>query len=271
LADEDSARSKPGESAHWKPVDFFRMRPPLRPDADVVAAFRSLTRDCAEPMLLLGVTPELADLSPNLTAIDRSQAMLDGVWPGDTPQRRALVGNWLKLRLPAASFRSVIGDGALALPWPGPASKLLSEAATVLMHGGRFVCRVFASPEAGEALDAVRAAVDSGEVRNVHALKWRIAMAIAHARGEPNVPVREIRDQFERWFPDRDALAAQKSWPRDEIDTIDMYKGSEASYSFATRRQTLDIVPPELINARFVDAGSYELAERCPLLVLDRA
>jgi SAM-dependent methyltransferase len=247
------------------------MRPPLRPDADVVAAFRELTRDCADPMLLFGVTPELADLSPNLTALDRSQAMLDFVWPGDTPQRRARLGNWLKLGLPPASFASVIGDGGFNMPWPGPATKMLREAAHVLMPGGRVVARVFASPEDGESLEAVRAAVQAGEVGSVHALKWRIAMAIAHERREVNVFVREIRDQFERWFPDRDALAAAQGWPREEIDTIDMYAGSDARYSFATRRQFLEIVPEEFASARFVEAGSYELAERCPLLVLERA
>lgn len=267
-----STPANSGDSAHWNSFQraFFRMRPPLRPDAAVVEAIRALVHDCADPMLLLGVTPELADLSPNLTAIDRTQAMLDFVWPGDTPQRRAHVGNWLKLGLPAASFASVIGDGALTVPYPGPATKLLREAANVLIPGGRFVCRVFSSPEAGETLAAVRDAVSSREVRSVHALKWRIGMALGHERAAPNVPVREIREQFERWFPDRAALAAETGWPRDEIDTIDMYAGSDANYSFATRRQFLEIVPPEFARARFVDVGDYELAERCPLFVLER-
>jgi hypothetical protein len=95
-------------------------------------------------------------------------------------------------------------------------------------------------------------------------------MAIGHERGGPNVPVSEIRDTFERWFPDRAALEAETGWPREEIDTIDNYAGSNAIYGFATRRQMLDIVPAEFVNARFVDVGSYELAERCPLLVLER-
>jgi SAM-dependent methyltransferase len=261
------------DSAHWSSFQrvFFRMRPPLRPDADVVDAFRELTRDCADPMLLLGVTPELADLSPNLTALDRTQAMIDAVWPGDTPRRRARTGNWLKLGLPAASFASVIGDGSLTVPYPGPATKLLREAAHVLMPGGRFVCRVFASPEPGEPLRAARDAMARGEIGSIHALKWRIAMALAHERGEANVPAREIREEFMRWFPDRDALVAETGWPRDEVDTIDMYAGSDANYSFASRSQFLAIVPPEFRGARFVDVGRYELAERCPLLVLERA
>ena len=273
MASETLQRSRAEDRAHWTSFQraFSLMRPPLRPDADVVEAFRELTRDCAEPMLLLGVTPELADLSNNLTAIDRTQDMIDAVWPGDTRQRRAMVGNWLKLRLPCASFASVVCDGgALAFPYPGLPTKLMREVANVLIPGGRFVTRVYSAPDVGETLEAVAAACERSEVGSVHALKWRIAMAIAHERGGPNVPVVDIRDTFERWFPDRAALVAKTGWPRDEVDTIDSYAGSNATYGFATRGQILEIVPPEFANARFVEAGSYELAERCPLLVLER-
>ena len=269
----DSCKPSDGDREHWNSFQrgFFLMRPPLRPDADVVAAFRELLRDHDDPMLLLGVTPEFADLSPNLTAIDRTQPMLDFVWPGDTPRRRARVGNWLKLALPSASFASVISDGALTFPYPGLTTKVLREAANVLIRGGRFVCRVYSSPEMGETLEAVRAAFMRGEVGSIHALKWRVGMALGHERGGPNVPVSEIRDTIERWFPDRAALSADSGWPRDEIDTIDSYAGSNAVYGFATRSQFLAIVPPEFTNARFVEAGCYELAERCPLLVMERA
>jgi SAM-dependent methyltransferase len=274
MASESPQQARTEDGKHWTAFQraFFLMRPPLRPDADVVAAFRELTRGCAEPMLLLGVTPELADLSEDLTALDRTQDMIDAVWPGDTAQRRARVGNWLKLRLPAASFASVVCDGgALAFPYPGLPTKLLREVAHVLIPGGRFVTRVYSAPDEGETLAAVRGACERGEVGSMHALKWRVAMAIVHERGAPNVPVTEIRDTIERWFPDREALSAKTGWPREEIDTIDSYAGSNATYGFATRRQILDIVPPDFTNARFVEAGSYELAERCPLLVLERA
>lgn len=269
----DPRDPKECEREHWNSFQrgFFLMGPPLRPDADVVAAYRELVRDRDDPMLLLGVTPELADLSPNLTAIDRTQQMLDFVWPGDTPQRRARLGNWLKLGMPSASFASVICDGGLAFPYPGLQTKVLREAANVLMRGGRLVGRVFTSPETGETLEAVREALGRGEIGSVHALKWRIGMAIAHERGSPNVPVIEIRDTCERWFPDRAAFASGTGWPRDEIDTIDSYAGSNVVYGFASRSQLLANVPPEFTNPRFVEAGSYELAERCPMFVLERA
>ena len=35
------------------------------------------------PVLLLGVTPELAAIAPNLLAVDRSEMMIAKVWPGD--------------------------------------------------------------------------------------------------------------------------------------------------------------------------------------------
>lgn len=245
--------------------------PPLRPDADVVAAFRELSAEHEAPMLLLGITPELAELSSDLTAVDSSQPMIDHVWPGDTPKRRARLGRWLKLELPPASFASVIGDGCLALPYPGASARLLREVATLLQPGGRFVSRVFASPDRPEKLADVRTALARGEIGNVHALKWRIAMALQRELAASAVTVRAIRAEFLACVPDRTALAARTGWPRAEIDTIDVYASSNASYSFPTRAELLAIVPPELTRARFVEAGAYPLAERCPLFVLERA
>src|SRR5580692_8181596 len=86
-------------TTHWNEYHrrWSRIRPPLRPDADVVAAFASASASRNERILLLGVTQELANIGAYVTAIDRNASMIENIWPGNTNARRALCGDWLKL------------------------------------------------------------------------------------------------------------------------------------------------------------------------------
>ena len=90
------------------------------------------------------------------------------------------------------------------------------------------------------------------------------------SRREPSVAVQSIRAVFESIFPNRQRLVETVGWDRREIDKIDLYKSSPEIYNFPTRPQTLAIVPPVFANARFIPVGDYELADRCPLLVMDK-
>jgi SAM-dependent methyltransferase len=257
---------------HWQGYHekWSRLRPPLRPDQDVVAAFRQTLGGRVGKILLLGVTPELADIAPDVTAVDRSQPMIDHIWPGDTVHRRARRGDWLSLEFADGTFDAAIGDGVLNFPrYPDGTRALLTEIRRVLRPGGRFVCRLFAAPDEAEPLNRLRDEAHRGAIGNFHALKWRVAMAVVRASEEPNIPVQTIRDTFMRVFPDRDALARAAGWARADIDTIDVYDGSAEVYAFPTRAQFLDAAPLGLAPGRFVEAGTYPLAERCPLLVLE--
>lgn len=257
---------------HWQSYHekWSRIGPPLRPDQAVVAAFRGALGPHVAKALLLGVTPELADIAPDVTAVDRSQPMIDYIWPGDTPHRRARRGDWFSLDAAASTFDAAIGDGVLNFPrYPEGTGALLAEIRRVLRPGGRFVCRLFASPEQAEPLDRIQDDARRGAIGNFHALKWRVAMAVVRASGDPNIPVRTIRDTFMRIFPDRDALARDAGWSRMDIDTIDVYEGSAEVYAFPTRRQFLGAAPGGFVEGRFIEAGSYPLAERCPLLVFE--
>ena len=53
------------------------------------------------------------------------------------------------------------------------------------------------------------------------------------------------------------------------INTIDVYAGSDISYSFATLAVLVDEASGWFGEVRVVPSGSYPLAERCPLLVLE--
>ena len=261
-------------ASHWTQHhrNWARLGPPLRPNAEVAAAARGLLSGRDERVLLLGVTPELADAGADLTAVDRNPEMIAKIWPGDAPNRRALVGDWLRLDFPDASFSAAIGDGSLnALGYPAGHLALHGELARVLRPGGRFVCRVFAAPEAGESLTALGEMALGGAIRGFNAFKWRLAMALVAESGDPNIAVIRILDAFDAMFADRDLLARATGWERGDIDTIDAYRGSAEIYSFPTRDQFLAIVPGIFAGARFAAAGAYELAERCPILVADKS
>ncbi len=259
--------------SHWAKFHsrWAHYTPPLRPDRDVANAVRAAIAGHDESVLLLGVTPELADAGRHVTALDSSEMMIATVWPGDSECRRAVEGNWLAMPFAAGTFSAAIGDGSLsALPYPAGHRQLYEQIGKVLKPGGRVVLRLFKAPDNAESLSTVLAAARSGQIRNFHAFKWRLAMALVAASGDPNLAVEAILARFEREFPDRQKLAAATGWPRGQIDTIDTYRGSEEVYSFATFEQIRQAMPASFTNPRLQESGSYELAERCPLLITER-
>ncbi|MBZ9719028.1 class I SAM-dependent methyltransferase [Mesorhizobium sp. AD1-1] len=252
---------------HWKLLEA-----PLRPTAETVAIFdRELDLGNAD-VLLLGVTPELAVLGKSMLAVDQSAAMISGVWAGDDGSRRAIAGNWLNLPVDRASIDAVIGDGCLsAVASQAARCSLFGEVARVLKPGRRAAIRVFARPETADDLCGIEALVLAGGIENFHALKWRIAMACTTDDRDFTIKVATIRDAFGRLFPDREALAARTGWSMSSINTIDVYAGSDISYSFATLATLTNEAANWFGDVRVVPSGSYPLAERCPLLVLGSA
>ncbi len=260
--------------SHWNsiPHHWARLGPPLCPPPEAVEAIRDQIASATGKVLLLGVTPELADIGTDLTAVDRNENMIKYVWPGDTPRRRARLGDWRNLQLGSNDFGSCIADGSLnAVTFPDDIVRILNGVSEALQPGGWFVCRLYATPERCETLADVRTAAMNGGIQSFHALKWRVAMATAAAQDNPNIRVTAILDSFERLFPDRKALTQRCGWPQEIIDTIDVYRDSADSYCFPTARQFLSLAPAGFVHARLVESGNYELAERCPLLVMDRA
>jgi SAM-dependent methyltransferase len=261
-------------NSHWASFHrhWNRLKPPQRPHPDVAVALGKLIAEDGYPdrVLLLGVTPELAPLGRQLVAVDRNQAMIDHIWPGDGDGRQAIRGDWLTLPFPPASFAAVIGDGSCnCLAYPDAYRALFAEIARVTRPGGRIAIRVYLAPDLPETLPALRTEALSGRAGSFHAFKWRLAQALIAEAGDANVRVEAIREAFDREFPDRPGLARASGWSMDEIATIDFYKGSAEVYSFPTLAQFRAAMPGSFRVARPVSSGSYELAERCPLMVMD--
>ena len=177
-----------------------------------------------------------------------------------------MTGDWLNLPFDRGAFDAVLGDGSLNSA-PEAVDAVFAEVRRVLAPGGIAVFRVFCSPDEAEALPAIRRDVESGWSGNFHALKWRIAMAVAADRREWIVPVRAILAAFEDMFPDRARLATLTGWPEEEIGTIDAYADAEHSLGFPTLRHMLALGERFFSSASVQTAGGYPLAERCPTIV----
>ncbi|MBU1214010.1 MAG: class I SAM-dependent methyltransferase [Gammaproteobacteria bacterium] len=256
-------------SAHWQTFAsrWNRLGPPMRPGPEDVANFQRALDDTPGACLLLGVTPELINLSANLIALDNSADMIHALWPRHLG---SIQGDWLDMPFDDASFDNVIGDGCpVLLEFPLQLERFFAEVSRVLKPGGRLALRVFVCPEHAEGPEQVCAAASAGNIRSFHAFKWRLSMAIAATSCDFTFPVAETLRIFDTLLPDRQQLAETTGWRMEDIATIDFYRGSTARYSYLPLSRLRQALPMQLSE---IDAlyGSYELAERCPLLVLER-
>lgn len=254
--------------SHWQKYHarWAQIQPPLRPNEDVVERLLQLAKPSVRNIVLLGVTPELADAFGTVTAIDKNPAMIANVWPGDSATKAAIEADWLQVELPRTTFDAVIGDGSLNnVSCPEGISILLQRAMDWLVPGGVFACRLFERPADKITADQLLRTAGSKATLNFHAFKWQIAMHIAASAGA-NVPVSEILRRFNELCPDRDTLAATTGWPRQSIDTIDVYRGSDIVYSFPDRSEFQGTIPTKAVDVGFHAAGTYDLAECCPIL-----
>src|SRR5688572_2802873 len=214
--------------------------PPLRPARSVIKTYRRLVAGYDQKVLLLGVTPELADLGRCMVAVDKSAGVISRLWSVHAADHHALLGDWRALPLASKSFTAIVGDGSLNwLRYPEDYLRVFNEIARVARPAGMVAVRVYCTPEATETLEEARALALSGREASFHALKWRIAMAMTAARRGANLFVTDILTTFDLIFPDRNELAVKTGWRRQVIDTIDNYRDSAVAYSFPTKTQLL--------------------------------
>jgi hypothetical protein len=96
----------------WQPhaTRWSAHRPPFRPSAADVAFASSIVRT-DDRVVLLGVTPEYAELGQSLVAVDSSPAMISAIWPGDTTHHRVVLADWREFDMSCGDI--IIGDGVL--------------------------------------------------------------------------------------------------------------------------------------------------------------
>lgn len=257
---------------HWRKYHaaWSKLEAPLRPNGEILGKLRELTGPASGPVLLLGVTPELANSYEHVVAVDRNKAMIDNVWPGNSSTKQALHANWLDLDNPKDHFIAAIGDGSLNMvDTLREVRLLLSRVVDLLAPGGRLACRLYERPERPFTEEYLLDITSRPAKLNFHAFKWQLAMHLAE-NGGAAIPVVLMRERFNELFPDRDRLARNTGWPRDLIDMIDIYRGSPTIYTFPSRPEFLAALPPHVSDVRFEPSGSYDLAECCPMLTFTK-
>ncbi len=253
---------------HWQEFAqrWSRLGSPLRPCAEDVNNFKIAMGDDPRKCLLLGVTPELAALSLQLTAIDNNADMITALWKNS---REAILGDWLEMPFAPASFDTIIGDGCLTLlSQPNQHERFFEQLSKLLRPDGKILLRVFVSADNKETREHVCQEAIKGKMKSFHAFKWRLSMAIASEATDYTLSVAETTATFDRLISNREQLATTTHWSIEDIDTIDFYRGSDARYCYPTLKQVCNTIPNSLKVADII-YGTYELAERCPILVLE--
>jgi SAM-dependent methyltransferase len=245
-------------TTHWaeRSRTWGRNGPPLQPNQEIVDCFASLIPITAN-IILMGVTPQIANAYTHVTAVDREPAMIENVWPGNSETKRAINDNWLTVELPEGHYDGIIGDGSINMLEIKDVEFMLNKAKRLLRPGGVFACRMFTRPDEPITMERLLAEAKHPTV-NFSAYRRLVPMYIAEQNG-PVVPVRLIAELFDQMFPDR----SQLPWTAEQMSTMDAYRTSDATTWFPTRQEILDLAPT---GSRYIESGTYDIADTCPIL-----
>lgn len=244
-----------GHSQIWS-----KMSPPLTPAREVISVITNLIPS-NQHIVLLGVTPQIANAYSNVTAIDSSVSMIKNIWPGDTDTQHAINDNWLNIDLPVEYTNYIVGDCSLnQLEYPTDVSCVLNRIINWLRPNGRFVSRMFTRYNKPITVDRLIAESKQPTV-SWDAFRRLLPMYIAEQEGSCMRSIRML-EVFNELFPNRTSLP----WPPELTSSLDIYQGSDTVFWIPTREEILATIPNTASDVRFIDVGSYDLADACPIL-----
>jgi SAM-dependent methyltransferase len=261
---------------------FRYQQPPLRPCAEDVEVIQDIIQEQNRKVplsntnaLLFGVTPEYVKLrwpqGTRLTAVEKSQAMIDRVWPGNIlRRRRAVRGDWFDIKLKKRAYDFIVGDGFLTgLSYPGEQAQLAGRIAQWLKPGGLLIARIFVRRPEKETLGAILGDLKAGRIARFDILKWRLAMAIQRKARE-GVMVGDIYRAWNRIEKEHPELSKKAGWPRLTVNTIKLYEGRTNRYVFPTVEELKGIFPSRLKPVALT-FPTYDFGQCCPILVYRRS
>ncbi len=264
-------------AANWNSVGA-----PLKPcSADIKNFEKVVSRYSLEnpdthnlSVLLLGVTPEITNMvwpsNTHLLAVDHMMDMVKHVWTGNSKiKANAICSDWVKLPLQQKWADIIIGDGCFTLlDYPNQYLQALHSLKMVMADGAYLALRLFVQARKPETSNVVFNDLYKGKIANFHVFKWRLAMSMQRAISQ-GVCVGDIWERWNQEGKSNKNLAQQLNWPIDEINTINTYKNSDAIYYYPD----VDVIR-ELFSRDFYEVDNivenYELADRCPLLILKK-
>lgn len=266
--------------SYWDSLahQFQHQQSPLRPCAEDMRLLHQIVQDQSvrnshphNRALLFGVTPEIATFSwpsnTSLLAIEKSQAMIDLIWPGNIPGRREVkCGNWLDIELEEASFNFVVGDGFLTgFAYPDQCRQIADKISRWLKPDGLLIARLFVRTAKKETHEAILTDLRAGKIKRFDILKWRLGMAIQE-NVRQGVIVDDIHRAWKRIEAEWPSLPEEAGWPRPTVDTIKLYESRTDRYVFPTIEELNDALSIQLepVSTTIPD---YDFGECCPTLV----
>ena len=266
---------------HWERFsrNYSLNVPPIRPSSEDLAYCWEIANDWIQKrgvprVLLLGVTPGLYHLpwpkGTDLLAVDRSQAMIDTVWPG--PQDGAQCADWLSMDLSEGSRDIVLCDGGLhLLTYPQGQHELIRLLHRILSDEGLCIFRLFVLPSQRETPDVVIGDLLDGKISNLSILKLRLFMSM-HRDAEEGVELGEVYDALIKAAPDLEALAVKIGWSKEHMLVINNYRGLKSIFHLLTIEQTIEMFcsNPGGFRVHRVLTPAYEPVQRCPTVALQR-
>jgi hypothetical protein len=252
----------------------FPLRPPQEVPDIINQIFMSLAHQppVTNEVVLLGVTPEYVSIpwpsNVSINAFDQSEEMISFVWsPSERVRSDVHQAFWQNLPLSESTVDFVLGDGCTTQLADIDSYKgLFDEIYRVIKPRGHLLMRCFVRGEQQETMDRIVEDAMQGRIEHFGTLKWRIAMTIINQNKQGcAIEVKKILETFNQLFADRDQLARVSGWSRDLIDTIDVYSGLGATYTFPNLRELEQLVGPNfhILDVRY---GDYELSNCCPII-----
>ena len=208
-------------------------------------------------------------MGTDLLAVDRSQAMIDGVWPG--PVGSARCGDWLEMELSKASRDLVFCDGGInLLSYPSDHRRLVALLKDILSPGGLCVLRLFTPPPHHEAPEIVIEDLVEGKIPNLNVLKLRLWAALQRNVDE-GVELAAVWRTVKNAVGDLVGFARKIGWPEEQMLAINAYRDTRARYYLLTVDDTVELFcEGGAFEVDDVWVPTYEYGERCPVVVLKR-